>query len=136
VDREDVTGDRVRSRWSIDLDWYQLNSRSFLTLARGCLCPECRQRLEVEEGEITAADLMATIRDCCSKRPGFITSELPIMESVFRFFLANGNQPLDLVELGTQLREWRGGDSYRTSVEVLWRLLESDRYYGLRPVGD
>jgi len=118
------------------MDWYQLNSRSFSTLARACLCPECRQRLEAKEGEIIAADLVTTIRDCCSKEPGFITGELPILESVFRFFLANGNQPLDLVELGTQLREWRGGDSHRTSVEVLWRLLESDRYYGLRQVGD
>ena len=77
---------------------------------------------------------MSTIRDCCSKTPGFITHNLPILESIFRLFLANNNQPLDLEELGEQLSQWRGGDTYGTSAEVLSRLLESDQYYGLRRV--
>ncbi len=134
VEREDISPDQVRLCWFIDLDWYQPNNRSFFSLARGCLCPKCRRRLKVEEGEIAAADLLTAIKDCCSKKPGFIPRELPILESIFRFFLANGNQPLDLEELGKQLSKWRGGDTYRTSVEVLSRLLSSDRYYGLRPV--
>jgi len=53
---------------------------------------------------------------------------------VFRFFLANGNQPLDLEELGKQLNEQLEGDTYRTSAEVLSRLLSHDQYYGLRQV--
>ncbi|GAH99783.1 unnamed protein product, partial [marine sediment metagenome] len=47
---------------------------------------------------------------------------------------ANGNQPLDLEELGRQLSEWRGRDTYRTSAGILSRLLKSDQYYGLRQV--
>jgi len=87
-------------------------------------------------GEISSADLLSTIKNCCSKTPGFITGELPILECVFRLFLANGNQPLNLEELGRQLSERRGGDTYRTSAEILPRLLESDQYYGLRQVAD
>jgi hypothetical protein len=136
VNREDISSDQLRRRWFIDLDWYQFNNRSFLILAQERLCPKCRERLEVEEGEISAADLLIATKDCCSKEPGFITGELPILESIFRLFLANGNQPLDLEELGKQLSEWRGGAPYRTSGEVLPRLLESDRYYGLRQVAD
>ena len=130
--KEDISPDQVRLCWFIDLDWYQLNNRSFFTLAQKCLCSKCRQRLQIEEGEIAAADLLTAIRGCCFKELGFITGELPILESIFRLFLANGNQPLDLEELGKQLSERRGGDTYRTSVEVLSRLLESDQYYGLR----
>ena len=78
--------------------------------------------------------ILPTIRDCCSNTPGFITRQLPILESIFRLFLANNNQPLDLEELGEQLSQWRGGDTYGTSAEVLSRLLESDQYYGLRQV--
>ena len=52
----------------------------------------------------------------------------------FRLFLVNGNQPLDLEELSKQLAEWRGGDTYRTSPEILSRLLDSSQYYGLRRV--
>jgi len=134
VDIEDINPEQVRPRWFINLDWYQLNDRSFFTLARSCLCPKCCQQLKVEEEEISAADLLMAIKDCCSKEPGFITRELPILESIFRLFLANGNQPLDLQELGKELSKQRGGDTYRTSVEILSRLLESDQYYGLRQV--
>ena len=134
MDREDINTDQVRLRWFIDLDWYQLNNRSFSTVAQSNLCPKCYERLKTSEGEIPAADLLSTIKDCCSKAPGFITGELPILESVFRLFLANGNQPFDLEELSKQLGERRGGDTYRTSVEILSRLISSDQYYGLRQV--
>jgi len=136
VDREEISPDQVRQGWFIDLDWYQRNIRSFFTLAGNCLCPKCRQRLRVEEREIPAAELLAAVKDCCSKEPGFITAELPILESVFRLFLANGNQPIDLDELGKQLSERRGGETYRTSAEILSRLLKNDQYYGLRPFSD
>jgi len=128
---EDITTEQVRPGWFINLDWFQQNDRSFSALAQGCLCPKCQERLR---GEISAADLVTTIKDCCSKTPGFITSEVPILECIFRLFLANGNQPLALEELGKQLNDWRGGDTYRTSAEILSRLLKRDQYYGLRQV--
>ena len=134
LDREDISTDSGRLYWFIDLDWYRQNNRSFFSLARDCLCLKCRKRLGTEEEEISAADLLATIKDCCSKTPGFISSELPILESIFRLFLANGNRSLELEELGRQLSERRGGDDYRTSPEILSRLLESDRHYGLSQV--
>ena len=136
MDREDIDTDQARPRWFIELDWYQPNNRSFFALARDCLCPQCRKQLRVEEGEISAADLLSNIRGCCSKAPDFVTGELPILESIFRLFLANGNQPLDLEELGQQLGERRGGDASRTSIEILSRLLKSDQYYGLREAGE
>ena len=134
MDKESITTDQVRPRWFIDLDWYQQNNCSFFGLAQGCLCPKCHEQLKV--GEVSAADLLATIKDCCSKTPGFISGNLPILESIFRLFLASGNQPLDVEELGRQLSEWRGGDTCRTSAEILSHLLESDQYYGLKQVGD
>jgi len=134
VGGEDISTDQPRPRWFIDPDWYQQNKRSFFALAQRFLCSKCHEQLKAEQEEIAVADLLSAIRDCCSKSPGFITGELPILESVFRLFLASGNQPLDLEELGKQLSEWRGGDTYRTSPEILSRLLNSDQFYGLRQV--
>jgi len=134
MDVEDESTEPTTSRWCIELDWYESNRRSFLTLAQECLCPVCRKRLKIDEGEALQADVLSTIKDCCSKTEEFITGELPILESIFRLFLANGNKPLDLEEMGEQLSERRGGDATRTSVEVLSRILGSDRYYGLRQV--
>ena len=129
---ESLGTEQVGRHWFIDLDWYEQNNRSFFTLAQGCLCPRCRERLK--EGKTSPADLVLNIRDCCSNLPGFIGGELTILESIFRLFLANGNEPLDLAELSSQLNEWLGGDGYRTSVEVLSRLLRDERYYGIRQV--
>ena len=118
--------------WFIDLDWYRRSNRSLATLAQGCLCPKCRERLKA--GSLSEADLVANIRDCCSRISGFITGELTILESIFRLFLANGNEPLNLTELSRQLSEWLGGDTCRTSPGVLSRLLRDERYYGIRQV--
>lgn len=128
---EDITTEQARTGWFIDLDWFRQNNRSFSALTQSCLCAKCREELK---GETSAADLLTTIKDCCSTNPGFITAEMPILACVFRLFLANGNRPLELEELGKQLSDWRGGDTYRTSAEILSRLLKSDRYYGLRQV--
>jgi hypothetical protein len=135
-DRGEIIPDQFGQRWSIDIDWYSLNKRSLFTLVQESLCPKCRKRFKAERGEVAASDLFATIKDCCSQKEGFITGELPILESIFRIFLANGNQPLELNELRQQLGKWRGGDYYQTSVVVLSRLLHSDRYYGFRQVPD
>jgi hypothetical protein len=121
-------------RWHIDLDWLEQNNRSFSVLAKWCLCPQCRERLEENKEEVSAADLLANIRDCCSKAPAFISEKSPILESIFRLFLANGNQPLGLEKLGKQLVERQGGSPRRTSAEVLSRLLDNERHYGLRQV--
>ncbi len=120
--------EQISPGWFIDLDWYQQSNRSFFAMAQRCLCPKCREKLKEDS---SAADLLAAIKGCCSKAPGFITRESPVLESIFRLFLANGNQPLDLGELGRLLSE-RRGDGYRTPAEILPRLLRSDRHYGLR----
>ena len=134
MNEENINLDQAGRRWFIELDWYQRNNRSFSTLAQSRMCPKCQERLKGGEGEISVSDILATIKDCCSQAPGFIRGELPILESVFRLFLASGNEPLDVEELGKQLSECRGGDTYCTSAEILPRLLDSDKYYGLRQV--
>ena len=133
MNKEDINTDQPKPQWFIDLDLYQQNKRSFFVLAQHCLCPKCRERLAGKA--ISAEELLTIIRDCCSKVSGFITLRMPILESIFRLFLANGNQPLDLEELERQLRERRGED-FCTSVEVLSRLLSNDQWYGLCEVPD
>jgi len=134
VDKVSINTEQSSPHWFIDLDWFQQNSRSFSALVQSCLCPKCRERLKVEKGEVLADDLLSAIRDCCSKTSGFITDKLPILESIFRLLLANGNQPLDLEELERRLSEWWGGDAYRISTEILSCLLSSDQYYGLSQI--
>jgi hypothetical protein len=123
-------------RWAINLEWLRTNSRSFTTMVKSSLCPKCRKKLKVDHGEVKANDLLKATKSCCSKSPDFITPTMPLQESVFRIFLTNGNQPLTLEELGSQLSQRRGVDIYRTSVPVLSRLLKNDQHYGFQPIPD
>lgn len=132
MEEEQVVNQQETSRWSIDFEWYKQNNRSFPVLARNYLCSRC---LKQKWGpEIPVARILSTIKDCCSSDPNFVTHKLPIMDAVFRIFLANGNQAITVDELRKELVERLRGDTYRTSPEILLRLLRNDNHYGIREV--
>jgi hypothetical protein len=120
------------AQWCINLNWLKTNKRSFSTLAGDKLCAKCRKKLKTDTGEVKPADLLKAIQSCCSRNPDFITSALPFQESIFRVFLANGNKPMTLTELGQQLVQRRGADTSRTTVAFLSRLMQNDDYYGIK----
>ena len=120
------------AQWTIDLNWLKTNKRDFSILARDALCPKCRKKLNADTSEVKPADLLKAVHNCCSKSNDFITPGLPFQESIFRVFLANGNKPMTLEEMGEQLTKWRGADMQRTSVVFLSRLMQNDDYYGIK----
>ena len=115
----------------IDFDWYRENGRSFSALAQSRLCLSCRDKIDVSES--SDEELLLAIKDCCSQNPNFNTSKMSILETVFRIFLANGNQPLTLDEIFHQLEEYQG-ENFGLATEALRRLLDNERYYGLRKI--
>ena len=127
---EPVAADRPAACWSIDLERLLQYRRSFASLAESSLCRNCQKELTSGGKPHSDAELMARIRECCANQPDFISARQPLMESVFRIFLAGGNQPLSLEQLGQQLSERRGG-GYHVAEAALSRLLQTDRYYGL-----
>jgi hypothetical protein len=118
------------TRYFIDMNWYQKQGRSIATLATSRLCAASRKK---EKSKSDTA-LLRTIKQCCSKREGFITANMPVLEMIFRLFLANGNQPLELGQIQEQLQQLNDISSARDiSIPRLKRIIENDRYYGLKP---
>jgi hypothetical protein len=128
---QDIDIAEAKLRYFIDLDWYQQQERSFATLATSRLCPTSRKKEKTK----SEAALLRTIKQCCSKRDGYITPNMPLLEMVFRLLLANGNEPLELGQMQEQLQKWLGdtNNSRDLSIPKLKRILDNDRYYGLRP---
>jgi hypothetical protein len=124
------------AKWAIDLEWLTANNRSLTTLVKGSLCPKCRKKLKIDFGEAKTSELLKAVKNCCGRSPNFITPNLPLQESAFRVFLANGNQPLTVSELGEHLNERRGVDIYRNSPSILTRLLNNGSHYGLQQVSN
>ena len=141
------------TKYYIDLRWYDQTNRSFRVVAEKRFCPSCQAKIgtEVQErvpvldprtGRVVyemrnvpyGSNPTAIIRSCCSKERGYITSEMPILEAVFRIFLMNGNQPTDLQTVREELSQWisLNARAHNYSPELLRRLIEADDYYGLR----
>ena len=120
------------AQWTIDLKWLETNKRDFSTLAKDKLCAKCRKKLKADTTAVKPADILKSVQTCCSKADDFITPGLPFQESIFRVFLANGNKPLTLEELGEKLNKRRGTDAHRTSVTFLARVMKNDDYYGIK----
>jgi hypothetical protein len=120
----------LEARYHIDFEWYQENSRSFAALAESRLCPECQSK---PKKKATKSDqgLLKVIGQCCAQKPDFTTPSMPILESVFRLFLANGNEPLSVIDISQQMRQARA-ESFVPGPEVLGRILRDESFYGLR----
>ena len=121
-----------KSRYFIDLQWFEQARRSFAMLARSRLCPSCRD----QHSAVTAdSELLATFRDCCSKQEGFLNADLPLHELIFRLLLSSGNEPLQLQEMATRLKELllEAGNTRDISLPRLRRIIAVDQFSGLCP---
>ncbi len=138
-------------RYFVYLDWYEENQRSFFAMAQSRMCLSCCKKVGGEE-ELSVStfdeakgtvifktvkqrygdDPMATIVDCCSHKTEFITPVLPLAETIFRLFLAGGNQPMTVEAVCQWLHESLPGDTRDISVPAINRLLAKDQAYGFR----
>jgi hypothetical protein len=121
------------ARYAISLDSFALNGRSAPMFLKSYLCSACAKRVG-EKKEPALKVLLTAIQSCCSQKPEFFSEKLPILESTFRLFLHNGNKPLTLSELSSELGRVRAGDIYRTSPETLQHILKNDSFYGIQKV--
>lgn len=130
----------VETKFHIDLEWWSETHRDIHTFMREVLCDECRQHYATYEGqgeidwvddqtgEVNRVDaLWHTIRTCCSLKHGYIAPNTPVVDAVFRTFLANGNKPLSINELYEILDR-------RPPATLLRLLTAGEVYMGIRPV--
>ena len=101
------------ARYFIDQQWYDDHGLSFSSVAQARLCASCSakigtfteerfptidpktKRVTFEYRKVPfATNPLPIIRDCCSRSRDYITPETPLLEALFRVFLANGNQPM------------------------------------------
>ena len=128
------------TKFHIDLSWWEKQNKDIRVFMRDLLCVECKERLASQPGspmvdmidpetaEVTRVDaLWEAIRACCSNRPGYLTPETPILDGIFRVFLANGNKPLSAQQLHERLEK-------RPADVILRMLTRGQVYLGIKPV--
>jgi hypothetical protein len=125
------------TRFYIDYDWWKHEPDDLRTYLLSHLLPEQRDRLSQSEegrvvdyvdpdtGEVFQLDELGLAIQEAAKEPSFIDSHTPLVDSIFRVFLANGNKPLSPRELTKYIDR---------PADVILKTLSGARVYkGLRP---
>ncbi len=141
-------------KYFVDPQWYEERGLSFTNVAQGRLCASCQaklgtvevkrfptvdpktKRVTFEMREVPyASQPLQVIREDCSRSRDYITPETPLLEAIFRVFLANGNQPMSLSTVREHLLTYLPEVAALRSdfpESLLKRLIENDNRYGIR----
>jgi hypothetical protein len=141
VKRASLAKPTLQTRFHIDFDWWSKNDRDWRVYLRSNLCPEHQQAfadlntevkvdwVDPDTAEVQRVDgLQHVLISHCAKQEGFITQRSALVDAAFRLFLANGNSPMNSIELGERLG--------RPPIIILKTLSGLRVYKGLRPLQD
>jgi len=138
VRRVSLVRPTLQTRFHVDFEWWSKNDRDWRVYLRSTLCPEHQEafaNIEAEEkvdwvdpdtAEVQRVDgLQHALITHCAKQPDFITQRSTLVDATFRLFLANGNTPMNALELSERLGR---------PAETILRTFSGRRVYkGLRP---
>ncbi len=142
------------ARYFVDPQWYEERGLAFNIVAQARLCTSCStklgtfveerypvidpktKRVSFEYRRVAyAANPLPIIRDCCSRARDYITPDTPLLEAIFRVFLANGNQPMTIATIREHLLTYLPEMAALRSdypAALLEKLIRADVAYGLK----
>lgn len=126
------------TKYHIDYPWWEKNTEEDLhTYILSHLLPEQREGLaqttesvtmdfvDPITGEVLEVDEMGLAIQVAARDPNFINQQTPLIDCLFRVFLANGNQPLSANELAERTN--------RPAATILKTVGGTRVYKGIRP---
>ena len=125
------------TRYHIDYSWWDRSPEDLRVYLLSHLLPEQRQHLsqtteqrvvdyiDPETAEVTQLDELGLAIQIAAKDPNFINPHTSLVDSIFRVFLANGNEPLSPRELADR--------TGRPASTILRTLSGAQIYKGIRP---
>ena len=129
----------LSTKFAIDFDWWKSQDRNWRNSLISYLCPEHRESfsghsdassfdlVNPQTGEVTQGDaLIDTLIYHCANQEDFITPGAPLVDSFFKTFLSNHNQPLSCEELSQIV--------HKPAATILSTIGSFKVYKGIRPV--
>lgn len=123
----------------IDFNWWKENDNNWTVYLTNYLCPEHQEFYEDHDANAqidlidpvtaevkTVEGLLYILESHCALQPDFLSEFNTLVDSVFKFFLLNGNKPLTPVQLG---------DALKRSPDIILRTLAGSKVYrGIKPI--
>lgn len=139
IQRPSLIKPNLNTPFHIDFSWWKENDNNWRIFLFSCLCEEHQNTfkdatniLEIDwidpnTAEVTRVDgIQHILTTHCARQSDFLTRTTTLVDSVFRVFLANGNQPLTIQELSDKIE--------KPAVTLLRTLSGPKVYYGIRPL--
>lgn len=123
-------------RYQVSFDRLAQLKRSAVLLIAARRPPSCPSRGKPDHELSDPQKLISEIADYCGDEEGFIRSELPVQEMIFRVLLARSNEPTALRDLHHEVTE-RWSTPIRPinlTEKGLARILDADTYYGFSKI--
>jgi hypothetical protein len=126
------------TEFHIDYSWWGRSSEDLRMYLLSHLLPEQRERLlqsdeqrivdyiDPETAEVSQLDELGLAIQIAAEDPDFINPQTSLVDSIFRVFLANGNEPTSPRELAERIG--------RPASVILKTLSGGQIYKGIRPV--
>lgn len=107
----------TKSKFQIDISYWEKQGRNFRQEVYDTLCDECKQLYSPEEprtvdhidpvtGQVTQMDaLLDCASDVCANAPEFINPKMPLTRSILRAFIAAGNMPQSAEEIYGRIKK-------------------------------
>lgn len=125
------------TKYHVDYSWWERHGEDLRVYLLSHLLPEQRERLsqggeqrvvdyiDPETGEVTRLDELDLAVRVAAQDPNFINPHTSLVDSIFRVFLANNNQPMSPRELEAA--------TGRPAQVILKTLSGKQIYKGIRP---
>lgn len=127
------------TKFHIDFDWWKSQDRNWRNSLITFLCSNHRDDfanftdqtdmdlVDPDTGEVTQGDALTfTLINHCARQADFFTDNAPLVDSIFKVFLSNHNQPLNAEELAEIIK--------RPANTILSTIGSSRVYKGIRPL--
>ncbi len=105
------------TKFNVDYSWWDRNSEDLRTYLLSHVLPEQRERIIQSEehrvvdfidpltGEVSQLDELQLAIKLAAQDPNFINPQTSLVDSIFRVFLANNNEPLSPRELAERIKK-------------------------------
>ncbi|HPS32080.1 MAG TPA: hypothetical protein PKW57_01115 [Anaerolineaceae bacterium] len=129
----------LKTKFKVDFEWWKAQDSNWKVYLQSFLCPLHQKLLadysytdqmdlvDPSSGEVKRVDaLLYTLTEHCAKQPDFLSGSSAMVDSIFKIFLVNGNQPLNAIELSGLISK---------PAETILRTIGSGKVYkGIKPV--
>ena len=102
----------IQTKFRVDFDWWKSQDRNWRNSLLSFLCEKHQKKyagltddvqvdiVSSDTGAVKQGDgILYSLANHCARQPGFLSTDAPLVDTLFKVFVTNDNKPLSSEEL-------------------------------------